>query len=119
MTTTPEPYLHLIPVDVWATARTAETYVPDAFAADGFIHCTLGDDRMIDVANLFYQSDPRPMLALSLDPARIGADVRFDDPDRVFPHIYGPLAVVAVTGYRPLHRDADGRFTGYGALVPV
>ncbi|HEV2527628.1 MAG TPA: DUF952 domain-containing protein [Thermomicrobiales bacterium] len=119
MNSSPEPYLHLIAEDVWSTVRTQETYVPDAFAADGFIHCTLGDERMLEVANLFYQSDPRSMLLLTLDPARVGSPVRFDDPEQVFPHIYGPLAVASVTGYRPIARDTDGRFTGYGELVPV
>jgi uncharacterized protein (DUF952 family) len=118
MTTGEQPYLHLIPEDVWRRVRGDETYVPDAFAEDGFIHCTLGDDRMLEVANLFYAGDPRPMLVLSLAPDRVGSEVRFDDPERVFPHIYGPLSLAAVTGSRPVERGADGRFTGYGESTP-
>jgi uncharacterized protein (DUF952 family) len=111
------PWLHLVPEATWRERGGAETYLPDAYEADGFIHCTIGDTRMLEVANLFYQADPRPMIALTLDPAAIGSEVRFEDPESVFPHIYGPLHTAAVTSWRPVERDADGRFTGYGAPV--
>lgn len=103
-------WIHLVPSPVWEQQRTGETYLPEAYDADGFIHCTIGDGRMLAVANMFYTRDRRPFLALSLDPALITSEVRFEDPDSVFPHIYGPLQVAAVTGHRLVERDDEGRF---------
>ena len=108
-------WIHLVATPVWEQQRTAETYLPEAYDADGFIHCTIGDGRMLAVANMFYTGDRRPFLALSLDPALITSEVRFEDPDSVFPHIYGPLQVAAVTGYRLVERDDEGRFIRFGA----
>ncbi len=40
-------------------AERGDDYVPPTFAADGFIHCTAGDDLMLQVANRFYASAGR------------------------------------------------------------
>ena len=51
------------------------------------------------MANAFYADHDGPLLLLTLDPGRIGADIRWEpvpghaDP---FPHIYGPIPVAAV-----------------------
>ena len=117
MSDAPSSWIHLVPSPVWEAQRDQETYLPEAYAADGFIHCTIGDGRMLSVANMFYTADPRPFRALSIDPARVTSDVRFEDPDEVFPHIYGPLQVGAVTGHRSVERDDDGRFIRFGAFT--
>lgn len=117
MTDSSTTWIHLVPTPVWEAQRDNETYLPEAFDADGFIHCTIGDGRMLAVANLFYTADPRPFRALSLDPALVTSEVRVEDPDAVFPHIYGPLQVAAVTGYRPVERDDQGRFVRFAGFV--
>ena len=111
-------WIHLVPTPVWEQQRGSDTYLPEAYDADGFIHCTIGDGRMLAVANMFYTADPRPFLALTLDPDRISSEVRFEDPDAVFPHIYGPLQVAAVTGHRLVVRDDEGRFVRFGGEKP-
>ena len=48
-----------------------------------------------------------------LDPARIGAEIRWEQvPGSAerFPHIYGPLPVAAVRQAVPLDRDESGQF---------
>jgi len=112
-------WIHLVPSPVWEQQRNNGTYLPEAYEADGFIHCTIGDGRMLAVANMFYTGDRRPFLALSLDPARITSEVRFEDPDSVFPHIYGPLQVAAVTGHRLVARDDEGRFIRFSSVRPA
>ena len=101
---------HLVAEPVWERSRGALTYVPEAFDQDGFIHCTNGTDQLITIANMFYLNDPRPFRVLVLDVASIESDVRYDDPDRVFPHIYGPLNTSAVRGELVVTRDANGTF---------
>ena len=102
---------HLVPADYWETAGQGESYTPEAFAADGFIHCTNGIDRLMWVANEFYTGDPREFIVLVLEVSRIDSPVRYDDPTEEFPHIYGPLNTSAVVGKLSVERDESGAFT--------
>ena len=112
MRTSPDHHitLHLCPVPVWEAQQFAESYVPEAFEDDGFIHCTDGDERMIWVANRFYTADPRDFIVLSLDLDVNGEPWKFEDPDNVFPHIYGPIHPPAVTQIRRVVREPSGAF---------
>lgn len=106
----PEPFLHLTPEEVWQAQAGSGSYRPEAYEDDGFIHCTIGDDNLIAVANAFYMTDPRTQVALVIDPKSLTAPVRFEDPARVFPHLYGPLNVEAVSAVRRVRRNADGTY---------
>jgi uncharacterized protein (DUF952 family) len=110
--------LHLLPAARWeawlADPDPAARYAPDGFEAEGFVHCTDGDDEMLAVANRFYAGEPGPFVALDLDLALVGAPWRHDDPGSPYPHVYGPLRRDAIRGVRPVLRDAGGRFVGYG-----
>lgn len=104
------PTLHLTPDEVWHRQEDGAEYVPEAFDADGFIHCTLGEQNLLVVANAFYRGDPRPHLVLTLDPAGVGPEIRFEDEGRIYPHIYGPLNTDAVVAVRRVRRADDGSF---------
>lgn len=105
---------HLAVIDEWTSQATGDAYVPSAFAADGFIHCTNGLDLLTEIATMFYQGSPEPRTVLVLDVAKLTSDVRYDDPDQNFPHIYGPLNTDAVIGELTVERDSDGRFVHLG-----
>ena len=111
--------MHLTPVAVWERQAAAGSYVPEAYEADGFIHCTIGEANLIAVANRYYAGDEREQLVLEIDPARLTAPVRFEDPARIYPHVYGPLNREAVVAIRPVGRDADGAFATIGATRSV
>jgi uncharacterized protein (DUF952 family) len=104
--------LHLVPEAVWDAHDPSAPYLPAAYADDGFVHCTDGDERMVEVANRFYRADPRPFLLLTLDLERTGSPWQFDDPGQVYPHVYGPIDPASVTEVRRFARAADGTFTG-------
>ena len=104
------PTLHLVPEAVWDAHDAGAPYLPDAYPDDGFVHCTDGDELMVDVANRFYRDDPRPFLLLTLDLERTGSPWRFDDAGRQYPHVYGPIDPASVLDVRRLARDPDGRF---------
>ena len=93
----------------------AAPYLPAAYEADGFIHCTDGDDEMVVVANRFYRADPRVFLLLTLDLDRTGSPWRFDEAGSPYPHIYGPIDPVSVMEVRRMARTDDGTFTGITA----
>jgi uncharacterized protein (DUF952 family) len=104
--------LHLVPEAVWAAREPTDAYAPASFGADGFIHCTDGDDEMLKTANRFYRADPQPFLVLTVDLERTGSPWRIDDPGTPYPHVYGSIDPGAVVDVRRFRRAPDGSFTG-------
>ena len=101
---------HLVAEADWPGRAFGTVYRPASLASEGFIHCTDGRDRVIETANRYYADDRRPYLLVTLDLQRVSAEWRYDDPDRVYPHIYGPLQMEAVRAVEALPRGEDGRF---------
>jgi uncharacterized protein (DUF952 family) len=101
---------HLIPREAYERADPAADYLPSAFPADGFIHLTDGADELAVTGNRYYRADPRPFVVLVIDLARVRAPVRYEDPRRVYPHIYGPLNRDAIVAVRDVPRAPDGTF---------
>src|SRR5829696_1261032 len=92
----PAVTLHLVPEDVWLAQKDESRYLPDRFSSEGFIHCTHGHGFVIEVGNHYYRDDPRPYLVLEVDLAQVAAPVTYEDDERRFPHIHGPLERHAV-----------------------
>jgi uncharacterized protein (DUF952 family) len=119
--------LHLMPVAAWRSWMAGGSYEPASLAGEGFVHCTAGDELMLDVANRFY-AGADDVVAVSLQTDRLTGEVRWEAPahpdgararadEPRFPHVYGPLDRDAVVGARRLVQDAGGRFTGYAAMT--
>jgi uncharacterized protein (DUF952 family) len=104
------PTLHLVPEDTWDALAPGAPYLPAAYAQDGFVHCTDGDDEMVVVANRFYRADPAAFLLLTLDLDRTGSPWRFDDPIGIYPHVYGAIDPASVLEVRRMARGPDGTF---------
>jgi uncharacterized protein (DUF952 family) len=114
--------LHLVSQSEWEAALPLKDYLPSAFAADGFIHCTFGEDELLAVANRFYRQVPGEFLVLEIDESKVTAPIKWEPPihpdgtptdgiDQVlYPHIYGPLNRSAITGIKKLVRNNDGWF---------
>lgn len=106
---------HLVPAERWRSWPATESYLPAEYDADGFVHCTQGDDLMLQVANRFYQQQPGEFLLLVLDPDVLTSPLIWEQPEDtlapLFPHIYGPINREAIVGERSLLRAADGTFT--------
>ncbi|HEU0165806.1 MAG TPA: DUF952 domain-containing protein [Thermomicrobiales bacterium] len=101
---------HMTPLEVWERQQYQQDYYPEAFPNDGFIHCTNGTDQLIWVANTFYTAERREIVVLALSVPAITSEVRYDDPEEKFPHIYGPLNPSAVIGKLRVVRAGDGGF---------
>ncbi len=108
---------HLVPVDYWAAHGSGDSYTPEAYDQDGFIHCTNGTAELIAVANMFYTSDPREFMVLILDVPAIESPVRYDADGEVYPHIYGPLNTSAVLGQFSVGRSESGEFVRIGSTT--
>jgi len=105
---------HLALVSEWNAQKGSGQYVPGAFDADGFIHCTNGLDLLTQIANMFYKESPDERTVLVLDTSRVESELRYDDDAQTFPHIYGPLNTSAVIGELQVERADDGTFTRMG-----
>ena len=108
------PTLHLVPEAAWEAHDPSSPYLPAPYPEDGFVHCTDGDEAVVAVANRFYRDDPRSFLLLTLDLDRTGSPWRFDDPERRYPHVYGPVDPACILEVRRMLRDADGQFRSPG-----
>lgn len=95
---------HLAFVTDWDAAKAAGEYTVSTRGASladvGFIHASTAE-QWRGVRERFYADVPASdLVLLTIDP--VGFDVRYEPPapgvDELFPHIYGPLPVSAVTG---------------------
>ena len=109
---------HLTPEPVWLEHQLANEYRPEGFGDDGFIHCTDGEELVLEVANRYYRDDPRPFLLLEVDLDRVSAPAIYEDEERNYPHIYGPMERDAVRRVRRVERAADGSFLAIGGPAP-
>jgi uncharacterized protein (DUF952 family) len=105
---------HIAEAADWRAAQAAGDYRISTrgrtLAEAGYIHAARRD-QVPDVAERYY-ADAGPLLLLTIDPARLSAEVRDDEvaPGLVYPHVYGPVDLAAVVAVAPLERGGDGRY---------
>ena len=107
---------HLAPAARWRDWPAGAGYLPAEYDADGFIHCTRGEELMLQVANSFYRAQPGDFVLLVIEADLLAAPVRWErSADHLaaeFPHIYGPINRAAVVAERLMLRDTSGDFIG-------
>lgn len=101
---------HLVPRAEWQAGEPTRPYLPAAFETDGFVHCTEGADELAATANRYFSTFDGELLALVVDLAQVTAPVRYEDPRRIYPHVYGPIERSAIVEVLVMRRDIDGRF---------
>lgn len=105
----PTTIYKIVPAALWAQAETAGRFDgAPVDTADGFIHFSTAAQVRETAARHFAGS--ADLLLVSVDTAALGAALRFE-PSRggdLFPHLYAPLALAAVTAVRPLPLGPDG-----------
>lgn len=113
--------LHLASDDAWLAAVKKGEYRAESLSTEGFIHCST-ESQIVDVANAFYHGQ-HGLVVLVLNPEKLTAELKWEPPahpnperaaaigDELFPHIYGPLNLDAVTKVIPFEPDNDGIFS--------
>ncbi|WP_225726687.1 MULTISPECIES: DUF952 domain-containing protein [unclassified Nocardia] len=110
----PDTLVHICTTAEWLSARQAGEYRPPSLDEVGFIHLSAPEQAHLPANRLF--AGRGDLVLLRLDPSRLGSPVEWEpgvptDPESMlFPHLYGPLpvdAVTAVVEYRP---GPDGSF---------
>jgi uncharacterized protein (DUF952 family) len=107
---------HLLPEEAWLAHQGRESYTPEHFAAEGFVHCTDGEEHLLEVGNRYYQADSRPYLVLDVDLDRVGSPAIYEDDAQRYPHVYGPIDRHAIRRVRRVERAADGSFVAIGEI---
>jgi uncharacterized protein (DUF952 family) len=103
---------HITPQEEWERARAAGSYQADSLQSEGFIHCSKRE-QVIPVANRFYHGRV-DLVLLAIEPSRLSAQVKYENLEGgeiLFPHIYGPLDLDAVTAALPFPPAPDGTFS--------
>ncbi len=110
---------HICRREEWEAACAAGCYLGSSQdKADGFIHFSSPDQVKTSAAK--HRAGQAGLVLLAVDVARLGAALKWE-PSRggaLFPHLYGPLPVAAVTTVHDLPLGADGLHS-FPPLAPV
>jgi uncharacterized protein (DUF952 family) len=92
----------------WQQAQAAGVYTVSTrgrtLQGEGFIHCSDSAEQ-VEAVRAFVYDDLDDLLLLVIDESALESPVIRELPDggdQLFPHLYGPLPVSAVTEVRPL-----------------
>ncbi len=102
---------HITTRTAWDRAQAGGLYRPEAFATEGFIHCST-HDQVIQVANIRFRGQ-KGLVLLSISTDRVTSAIRYENlegGEQLFPHIYGELSPEAVVDVSEFISGADGYF---------
>ncbi|BBM87455.1 DUF952 domain-containing protein [Candidatus Uabimicrobium amorphum] len=100
---------HITSREEWSQAQSE--YLPVNFAKEGFIHCSY-HQQIVGSANKFFHGQ-RNLVLLKIIPQKITSNIvdeNLEGGKVMFPHIYGPLPVDAVTQVIDFPCEQDGSF---------
>ena len=98
------------PRQLWREARARGDFVGSADdLRDGYIHMSAAGQVTGTLARHF--AGQKDLILAVVDPALLGDTLRWESSrgGLLFPHIYGPLPMAAVTGEYAVTLDANGR----------
>lgn len=102
---------HICKRTEWVVAQAQGEYRADSLATEGFIHCSTREQVLL-VANRIF-TGKSGLVLLAIDSAAVPSQIKFENLEggsRLFPHIYGPIPVRAVTSVGRFEADAKGVF---------
>ncbi len=101
--------VHMTSRKAWERAQEQQVYTIDSLESAGFIHCSR-PEQILRVANAYYPA-AKDQVLLWIDPQRVQPEIRWETSgEDIFPHIYGPLNLDAVTRIDEFIPDEDGVF---------
>jgi len=104
--------LHITQRTEWDAAQTRGSFTAPSLTREGFIHCST-PEQAVATAERFY-ANQHGLVLLVIDEKRVRPEIKYepgtDKPDDLFPHIYGPLNLDAVTRVVDFDPDSSGHF---------
>ena len=101
---------HIATESEWEANLEDETYTPERYATDEFIHCSTGD-QVIQTANRLY-TDMYTIMLLYIDDSN-EKFIKYENLEggtELFPHIYRPLPKESIAKVVKLNRNNNGTF---------
>lgn len=99
----------ICPQALWQEAERTGVFKGAAIdLSDGFIH--FSDDSQVEETAAKHFAGQTDLVLVSVDTERLGESLKWE-PSRggaLFPHLYGDLAITAVTRVEPLPLGPDG-----------
>jgi uncharacterized protein (DUF952 family) len=111
---------HFTTPEAWAEGQAHQKYTTPSLTSEGFIHCST-PAQIVATANRYYNGR-RGMQLLAIETKRVKAEIRNENligGSELYPHIYGPLNLDAVTAVFAFEPDPDGQFTHLPANAPT
>ena len=117
--------LHITTRRDWEEAQTTGRYAPSSLETEGFIHCSTAP-QTVATANSYYRGTSGLVL-LCIDEDKTTATVKYEGPaaaqderaSELFPHLYGPLNLNAVTQVIDFPAKPDGSIDAPQALMDL
>lgn len=104
-----EQIVHICSENDWRVAKESGEYRAASLESEGFIHFSK-PEQAIDTSNRYY-TGRTDLLLLWVDPAKLTKELRWETSHGdVYPHLYGPLNLAAVSQASAFRPDADGVF---------
>ncbi|WP_373531127.1 DUF952 domain-containing protein [Vampirovibrio sp.] len=96
--------------EAYQQATATGQFISDSLASEGFIHASPAH-QLNRVANLYYAHLPALWL-LSIDPQKVQPEIRWEAASTgdLYPHLYGPLNMEAVSKVTRLTPNAQGQY---------
>lgn len=93
---------HVAEYDTWVAAEAAGSYAPASLQAEGFIHLSTANQIHRTIQKFF--AGRWGLVLLTIDPDRLTSELRWEEagPGELFPHVYGPIDLGAVTEAKEL-----------------
>lgn len=88
---------HITTVEVWEKQKPTGSYRSDSLETEGFIHCS--DEGQVEPTWRRIFGGKSGLIVLEINVEQLESELRYEQgqPDEMFPHIYGPINVEAVT----------------------
>jgi uncharacterized protein (DUF952 family) len=108
------PLLHMCGVQEWRAAKARGEHCPSSLNDLGFIHLSTPEQVHLPANRLY--AGRGDLVLMQVDPARLSSPIRWEpgdptDPEAMlFPHLYGPLPLTAVTNVTAYQPGPDGIF---------
>jgi uncharacterized protein (DUF952 family) len=94
---------HITTAAEWKTAQEAGDYSSPALKEEGFIHCS-EKEQVEDIKERFYPNT-NDLVLLTIDTEKLESQLIFEwspSVEQTFPHIYGPINLLAVVDVKQL-----------------
>lgn len=94
----------------WAAAQVTGRFASADLAAEGFIH--FAERWQVQGVAARYYAGRAGLVLLTVDETKLEVPVKRENTSggsELFPHVYGPVPLSAVTAHAPLVRDVAGQ----------